>query len=355
MEITYDTITGVKQTSKFLEFLADHRETIRREIFEYLKDPSKLNENELPLKEHYEMLYDYPSRGGKYVRPGLLLLTTLACNGKIADALKTAAAMELSEDWILIHDDFQDKSLQRRGKASLPQIYGDELAVNAGDALHIIMWRIMLDNSKHHTPELTYKLFLEMNNFLNITCEGQFLELIYVKNRQHITAEQYFEVIDRKTCWYTTIGPMRLGALHAAARAETLDGLVKFGLPLGRAFQIHDDWLNIYSTKTGKELGGDILEGKRTLLLIHLLDECTKEEKAVVEEIYALSREEKTNNMVNEVIGLMNKYDCRGWTRKQVENYAGEAKSKLAEIPDLTSEGRNIFEDVVELIVNREL
>ena len=355
MVFEYDTITGKKQDSKFLEFIANQRDPIRNEIFKYLKDPNTLSDNQLHLKDHFEMIYDYPERGGKYVRPGLLLCATYACNGKIEDALKSAAAMEISEDWILIHDDFEDKSLQRRGKSALPQIYGDELAVNAGDALHILMWRVLMDNSKIHTPELTIKLFYEMNDFLSITCEGQFLELNYVKNKQHISAEQYFEIIDRKTCWYTIIGPMRLGAIHAGANSETLDGFIKFGLPLGRAFQIHDDWLNIFSTKTGKELGGDILEGKRTLLLIRLLEQCTSQEQARIKEIYGFQRENKTDEMQQEIIELMNKYNCKSWTRNQVENYANQAKAELTKIVGLTTDGRAIFEDAIDLIINREL
>jgi geranylgeranyl diphosphate synthase type II len=352
---SYNTITGEHKESKFLGFIIEHRETIKNEIFKYLKNPLDLTDDELSLKEHFEMIYEYPSRGGKYIRPGLVLCSTLACSGKISGAIKTAAAMEVSEDWILIHDDFQDKSLERRGKPALPQIYGSELAVNAGDALHILMWRILIDNSKILSPELTFNLFYEMNDFLNVTCEGQYLELNYVKNNQHITSEQYFEIVDRKTCWYTIIGPMRLGALHAGAKSEILDGFVKFGLPLGRAFQIHDDWLNIYSKNTGKELGGDILEGKRTLLLIHLLQKCTSEERARVEQIYNLERENKTVEMLNEIIALMDKYDCKAWTRGQVEKYGIEAETALAELKDLTSEGRELFEDAVELIINREL
>ncbi len=351
----YDTITGRRQESKFLKFLAEHREMIRREIFKYLKDPDSLHNEELSLKEHYKMINEYPIRGGKYIRPGLLLCSTLACGGNLQDALKTAAAMELSEDWILIHDDFEDKSIQRRGKPALPQLYGDELAVNAGDALHILMWRILMDNSKTCAPDLTYKLFYEMNDFLNITCEGQFLELNYVKNKQHITVEQYFEIIDRKTSWYTIIGPMRLGAMHTGASEQTLSGLVKFGLPLGRAFQIHDDWLNIYSKKTGKELGGDILEGKRTLLLIHLLNKCTGAESEKVKKIYKLEREQKTDEMVNAIIELMNKYNCRDWIRTQVEMYATQAKKELNGISDLTLEGRELLLDAIDLIINREL
>lgn len=355
MSSDYETITGDKKDSKFLGFIEQHRAMIGTEIFKYLRDPSTLNADEQHLLEHYKMIYDYPSRGGKYIRPGLLLCSTFAHGGAIQDAIKSAAAMELSEDWILIHDDFQDKSLQRRGKPALHQMYGEELAVNAGDALHILMWRILLDNHQTQGHELTLRLFYEMNDFLNITCLGQFLELNYVKNNLHLTAEQYFEIIDRKTCWYTIIGPMRLGALHAGAGPDAMDGLIKFGLPLGRAFQIHDDWLNIYSAKTGKELGGDILEGKRTLLLVHLLENCTAAERSRVEEIYSLSRDQKNNDMAAEIIEVMNKYDCKAWTRARVEEYAGRARAELGKLTALTSEGRELFADAVELIIDREL
>jgi geranylgeranyl diphosphate synthase type II len=320
-----------------------------------LKDPNQLSTNEIQFKDHYEMIYDYPERGGKYIRPGLLLCTTVACGGEILDAITTAAAMEVSEDWILIHDDIQDKSLQRRGKPALHTIYGSELAINAGDALHILMWRILLDNAKNHSSELALQLFYEMNDFLNTTCEGQFLELNYVLNNRQISAEQYFEIIDRKTSWYTIIGPMRLGAIHANANKKTLDGLVNFGLPLGRAFQIHDDWLNIYSKKTGKELGGDILEGKRTLLLVQLIENCTPTEQNRIKEIYNLPRENKTDDMLNEVIVLMDKYDIKTRIRTQVKIYADSANEALSNIRTLTEEGRELLNDAVEVIINREL
>jgi geranylgeranyl diphosphate synthase type II len=143
--------------------------------------------------------------------------------------------------------------------------------------------------------------------------------------------------------------------IHANASPNVLDGFIKFGLPLGRAFQIHDDWLNIYSTKTGKELGGDILEGKRTLLLTHLLDQCTPTEAERIKDIFSLQREQKTDDMLAEIIELMNNYDCKGWIRAQVEKYAIQAKAELEKIDKLTSDGRELLEDAVELIINREL
>jgi geranylgeranyl pyrophosphate synthase len=148
---------------------------------------------------------------------------------------------------------------------------------------------------------------------------------------------------------------MRLGALHAGANGDTLNKLANFGLPLGRAFQIHDDWLNIYSSKTGKELGGDILEGKRTLLLVQLLNSCTTSERDYIEGVYKKTREEKTDEMRDKVIELMNKYDIKSWTREQVEKYAKEALENLDKIDDLNTDGREILQDAVELVINREL
>jgi len=97
---------------------------------------------------HQKMVADYPERKGKYLRPSLVLLTALAMGFPEEKALLTAAAMQTSEDWILNHDDIEDDSLQRRGKPALHKIYSKELAINAGDGLHILMWKMLLDNLK---------------------------------------------------------------------------------------------------------------------------------------------------------------------------------------------------------------
>ncbi|MBI5000388.1 MAG: polyprenyl synthetase family protein, partial [Euryarchaeota archaeon] len=274
-------------------------------------------------------------------------------------AMTTAAAMEISEDWILIHDDFQDHSERRRGKVALPILKGDELAVNAGDHLHILMWRALLSNQKSlESLPLTLEIAEEMGSILQTTCEGQYLDLSWMLRGEFIAERQYYEMVDRKTCWYTIIGPLRLGAL-VAGNGEALGPLVKFGLPLGRAFQIHDDWLNVFSKDTGKEFGGDILEGKRTLLLIHLLEGLEKKGKKAeadrVRELFRMKRIQRTEEDVKHVVELYKEYGCNEWARGKALKYADEARKALQKVPFTKKEYVRILDDAIDFLVNREL
>ncbi len=355
---TYVTVDGEEKESLFLDFLEENRNAIREEIFNHVPAKSEIETEEFGLHHHREMLAEYPERGGKYVRPGLVLLSTMANDTDISTGLITAAAMEISEDWILIHDDFEDHSLERRGKPSLPVVYGDELAVNAGDHLHLIMWNVLMSNRETMGIEKTMKLFDELNSLLQTTCEGQFLEISWTTGRKMISEDEYFAMVDRKTCWYTIIGPLRLGAI-ISNNEKAMDDLVEFGLPLGRAFQIHDDWLNVFSTSTGKELGGDIIEGKRTLLLIKLLEELKKqgkdEELAWIKHVFCLDRSQRDFFMTRQIIDMYKEYGIKDMVREIVLEYAEKARAKVRNMPGFDDHTRDILMDAVEFLVEREL
>ena len=357
MGLTYETVDGEIKESLFLEYLAKNRDAIKNEIFSFLPSEKEIASKKYGLDNHWRMVIDYPERGGKYVRPGLLLLSCEASGGNLQSALRTAAAMEVSEDWLLIHDDFEDKSLERRGSPALQILHGDELAVNAGDHLHLIMWRILLANHDTLGCELSCRIADSMEGFLQTTCEGQFLELNWTQSGNIVSEEEYYEMVDRKTGWYTIIGPLQLGAIIAGNEAA-LEPLIEFGHNLGRAFQIHDDWLNVFSLKTGKELGGDILEGKRTLLLIHLVESLKaagdSENLEYVRNVFRMAREEKGKADVERVISLYNEHGCREWVREHTLHYADKALACLNDIP-FSDDGKAILRDGVEFIVNREL
>ena len=286
-----------------------------------------------------------------------MLLSCHASGGDVSNAVTTAAAMEISEDWLLIHDDFQDKSLERRGKPALQILHGEELAVNAGDHLHLIMWKVLLANHDIIGCDLSIRVARSMEKFLQTTCEGQYLELSWTQSGRIGSEDEYFEMVDRKTGWYTIIGPLQLGAI-IAGNENALEPLVKFGNSLGRAFQIHDDWLNVFSEKTGKELGGDILEGKRTLLLTRLVSQMEEAEDAqnleYVRNVFKLTREEKSQSDIDKIIELYVKYGCKEWVRNRAKTFADEALAHLENVP-YSDEGMAILKDAVDFIVNREL
>ena len=313
--------------------------------------------NQKPHK-HYEIIADYPTRQGKYLRPGLVLLANQLYGGNTNDALMPAAAVQVSEDWLLIHDDFQDHSLERRHKPALNIIYGDEIAVNAGDALHLIMWQILGDWT-HSTGTLGKKIYDKFLQTLLSTTEGQFMELDWAQSDKiTLSKREYLELVKRKTCCYTITMPLEIGAMIASASDEQIAGIKKWGEPLGMAFQIYDDVMNlsVSTYKQGKETAGDILEGKRTLILWHLLENCSPEEKQMIEIIYKKMRTQKTEQEKEFVLNLMRRYNSIEYGRQIAREYSKQAKeifdARTADLP--ASRAKDFLISLIDFVVNRE-
>lgn len=322
--------------SAFEEVLKEKKEFVWKEIEKYLSDLNFFPENpEIAekykdlLSFHREITSAYPERRGKYIRPTLLLLTAEAMGAQEKTALKTAAAMQTSEDWILIHDDFEDDSLQRRGAPALHRIYGKELAINAGDSLHVLMWKMLWDNTKVLGPKKAEEVACEFYQMLKRTTFGQTVEIKWTKeNKTELENEDIFLILDGKTSYYTIAGPMRLGAIIGNADKNELKKLYFFGQLLGRCFQIKDDLLDLTSDFKGlkKQKGSDIIEGKRTLMLMHLLKAAKKKDKEKLKVILEKNKEEKTEKEVLKVIEMMESYGSLSYAQNIAENLAEEAK-----------------------------
>lgn len=320
----------------FVEVLNAKKELVWPEIEKYLQNPLSLKGNlKIPQKYqkevdfHWQIVSDYPQRKGKYLRPTLLLLTAEAMGFKEKKAIKTAAAMQTSEDWILAHDDFEDNSLERRGKAALHRLYGSELAVNAADALHIIMWKIIKDNEKILGSKKTFAIMDEFYQMLSRTTLGQTVEIKWTQeNKDSLTDEDVFFILEGKTVYYTIAGPMRLGAILAGATPRQLKLISEFAQPLGCCFQIRDDLLDLTSDFAGlkKQKGNDIYEGKRTIMLTHLLRNIKGQEKKKLWQILEKGRDEKIKAEVDWVIKMMKKYRSLEYGEKLAAKLAEQAK-----------------------------
>lgn len=276
----------------------------------------------------YKMMRDYPARPAKGLRPFMCVTACEAMGGKEADALLTAACLELFQNWILIHDDIEDRSELRRGQPTLHKKYSESLALNAGDGLHARMWGILAANEKRLGPDTTLKVLAEFSRMVNETTEGQHMELVWVQDRKwDLDESDYYEMCVRKTSWYTVASPCRLGAIIAGARAPELEKLLQFGLKLGVGFQIQDDALNLVGdqTKYGKAQSDDILEGKRTVMLLRMLKMSRPEEKAKALAVMNKPRNEKTARDVEYIVSLMKKYETIGYAQGRAEELLKEA------------------------------
>jgi geranylgeranyl diphosphate synthase, type II len=241
------------------------------------------------------------------LRAAICIAVCRAHGGSVDDALDSAVAIELLHNAFMIHDDIEDDSLVRRGRPTLHAQHGVPIALNVGDALSFLSLAPLLDNARRLGHETAWRIMRECIDVVARTVEGQAIELGWMHDDEFdITERDYLKMVLLKTCWYTTILPCRVGAIAANARVGHGD-FVRFGTYFGSSFQIRDDVLNLEGVVEhyGKEIGGDIHEGKRTLMLIHLLRTCSPEERAEVIEVYRRPRGERTERETSRVIDLM--------------------------------------------------
>lgn len=290
---------------------------------------------------HWKCVTEYPNRKGKYVRPALLLLACEGAGGEKSAALKTAAAMQVSEDWLLVHDDLEDGATRRRGKLVHHLRYSPELAINAGDALQVIMWKILRDNEFTLGASKAFEIMDEFYRLLSRTLLGQTAEISWCQQQKfHLTYEEYAYVMDGKTSGYTVIGPMRLGARVAGLPERYLPIISEFGNCLGQCYQIVDDLLDVSSTFRGsKEPFMDIQESKSTIVLIHLLNHACAYDKQKVIEILQKERHTKTKAEVDLVVSLMDEYGSIEYTRQEAQRWGAQAL-------DVLNQKMSFFDDV---------
>lgn len=338
-----------------LEFLKETKEKIDAYIFDFLPRTHLQAE----VRQFYEMMLDYPLRSGKGLRPAICMLTCEVFGGNPQEAFNTAAALELLQNWTLIHDDIEDGSDLRRGEPCLYRKHGIPIAINVGDGLHCKMWEMLHRNADLIGYERAFSIASEFSTLSNQVVEGQHMELSWVdSNRWNLTEVDYWAMCVQKTASYTCIAPCRFGAIIAGATEVELDRLTEIGMNLGVAFQIKDDVLNLIGeeSKYGKEIGGDIGEGKRTLVLIHLLQSCVKADALRVIEIMSKPREDKQSDEIQEVLGFMEKYDSIRYAQQRSRELAQKASTKFNRdfeyLPD--SRAKEIFQQLIHFVIERE-
>jgi len=222
----------------------------------------------------YSTLLDYPLRRAKGLRPALCIAVARALGGALEDVLPSATVLEIYHNAFLIHDDIEDGSLERRGAPALHQTHGVPAAVNCGDGLLALTLRPLLDNTERLGLGRALRVLEIYSAMVVETYEGQAQELRWIEDGAwDLSDTDYEDMVQRKTCSYSFVAPARVGAAVAGAPHDVEHRLVPFFRRLGLAFQIQDDLLNLERGRDGygKELAGDLWEGKRTLMLLHAL------------------------------------------------------------------------------------
>lgn len=298
--------------------------------------------SQMQTPEEPELLYApiiySMSGGGKRLRPVLLLITTEAFGGDIEEAMPAALAVEIFHNFTLLHDDIMDNADVRRGKPSVFAKWGGNVALLSGDAMLITAYKYLARVSAEVLPRVM-TIFSDMA--LEV-CEGQQYDMDF-ETMEGVLVEDYMQMIERKTSALLS-GSAMIGATMAGASANDIRKIYRFATELGIAFQLQDDVLDSYGDEAlGKKIGGDILEGKQTFLMVQAMSRADEKEREVLRNTHRdskLSNEEK----IARVKALYDKLDVRRLAEQQIELRFERALSALAELSIEKSRTANLQE-----------
>jgi geranylgeranyl diphosphate synthase, type II len=297
------------------------QERIKKEITVFCKN--------LPPEPHelYEPMRYMLAIGGKSLRPSLLLLTCKMFKGQVRDALPAAIAIELFHNFTLIHDDITDNSPLRRGKPTVHVKWNLNVALLSGDALLIKAYQELNKTPAKYLPSI----FTLFNYAALKVCEGQQFDMNYETNNK-VTIPNYLDMISMKTAALFSAS-MAMGAILAGASNTEAKKMKMAGESLGMLFQLKDDVLDVFGkpNKTGKQMGGDIIQDKKTFLLLKALELAkgkTKNELNISIGNKKISSSEK----VERVKKIYEQLGVEEYANKQMQVYYTTLKKSLASI-----------------------
>ena len=295
--------------------LERYKEIIDEALLKYLDSLASLS--------IYDPIKYIVNLGGKRFRSSLTLLAADLYGGDPVLAIKEAMAIELFHNFTLVHDDIMDEATLRRGQQTVHEKWSTNDAILSGDLLYALVNQILTESKSSNQPihSVFHQTAIEV-------CEGQSLDMIF-EEKSEVSEEEYLNMIKLKTAVLVACA-LKMGAMVGGATETDAQLLYNFGINLGIAFQIHDDILDAYpiGEKFGKKIGGDILEKKKTLMFISMLNQLSEKEKIHVNSIYE-SNDIEEKEIVNEIKVLYNKYGVLDLAVRRKDNYHAEAISNI--------------------------
>jgi len=288
-------------------------------------------------KERERMTY-YLDMESSFRRPMNLILTGMALGAEMNKLIKLPAAVQLSQEWILMADDLIDKSKMRRGRESYISKYGSENTVNDALMLLSVTWEMLVDYINERRGDLgdaqadaIRHKFYEIGS---LTYYGESKDINMMNGIESLAMISYKDCIlmtNLKTSAYTVWGPMQLGALAAGADEKVLEAIREIGEPAGTAFQILDDIRDITATKEqlGKEPFSDIRNSKPTIIILKVFERANSEEKQEIDTIFKKSSAEKTEKDIKRIVSLIEKYKGVEYAEEEVQKWTGIAKKQF--------------------------
>lgn len=280
---------------------------------------------------------------GKRLRPFICVEVARLLGSDVTDVLPFAVSCEFMHNWLLMHDDILDGDEIRRNQPSVWKKFGVAPALNAGDLMAHETFGLVLDSDLEQDKVL--KLVKLIVKTITETIEGQTIEANF-RDSDRFDEKEYETVALKKTGYYLAC-PVVGAAIIAGSTKEITESLLEYGKNVGVAFQIIDDVIDL-TTKKGREIGSDIKEGKKTPMVLHLLRNCSPQEKQQVLDILKKLGEETTRDDISFVAGLFEQYGSTEYAKKKSQEFAKRAKDALvAEVPENVRDFLNEFADFV--------
>jgi len=264
--------------------------------------------------------------GGKRLRPILCLMGNRLFQGKPEDALPAALGLEIFHNFTLVHDDIMDQAPLRRGKPTVHQKWGADTAILSGDVMFVKAYQQFMN----YKDTRLRKILSVFNQTAIEVCEGQQLDMDYEKAEQ-VSLNQYLKMIELKTAALLA-SSLKIGAITANAPNVEAELIYEFGKNIGLAFQIQDDYLDAYGEagQFGKKVGGDILNNKKTYLLLTAVEQAEKAELKMLQEL----KESSVNDQekIERSLDLFERLNVRELTKSAIKKYSEQALNALNKI-----------------------
>ena len=272
----------------------------------------------------YEPIKYVLSMGGKRIRPTLMLLAYNLYKENPEDILMNACALETYHNYTLLHDDLMDNADMRRGHLTVHKKWNDNTAILSGDSMLVLAFQRMMQCDTKHLKDI---LDLFTVTALEIG-EGQQYDMEF-ETRNDVKEEEYIEMIRLKTSVLLACA-LKIGAILADASAEDADNLYKFGEQIGLAFQLQDDYLDVYgdSKVFGKEIGGDITSNKKTYMLINAFNKANDAQREELTR-WVSARDFDRNEKVDAVTRLYNEIGIDQLAQDKIAYYFAQSKKFL--------------------------
>ena len=320
-------------------------EKYQKKFSDYLEGYMAFNEP----KNLYQPIEYILKLGGKRMRPTLTLLSTEIFGSNFKNSLNAALAIELFHNFSLIHDDIMDDAPLRRGSQTVHEKWDLNTGILSGDAMLILAYELF----ENYEPNIFQELAKLFSKTALEVCEGQQYDIDF-ETRDDVTLKEYLKMIEYKTA--VLIGSaMKMGAIVAGASSEDQDKIYEFGKNLGIAFQIQDDYLDAFGDPEtfGKQIGGDIIENKKTFLYLRAMAFCDADEMMQLEHLYSIYPEDIEDKVSTVKLVFMSTGSAEA-TKMEIEIYTIKAFSVLSTI-NISEDKKTLLKEFGEDLMNRNV